>query len=739
MSSAPDDEQPSSTAGAPRGDSPPEPRSAAPTHVDPSSVLSRIRRAARLVHFRMRLARVLGVVPIAVPIPILVFIACVFDRWVWPHRLSVELALDLFALSVVGSLGALIVAAAWPLAPNAGTVALDHKHGLDSRLTNALEFAAVPPEKRTPLMQAAIDEACAFVASRPRKTTLRAGAAAPLFVALAATWWLLPLLLLPSAGMVATAAALKLNTPRKTLEKYFESKTRPLDIDNEDIDAISEEVKELQRPGQSPEMQAAIDKFNKLLEDLSAKRLDRNEAFRQMDALDKELTSNAKEERQKLSEELKKTAAELEKSELAKDAAEALKKEDLKKAEEELKKLAEKLKDPKQAKKIDKKELARLRDAMKKAAEQRKKALEAIDEERAKRKEELLKKKKQIEEEKDPKKKEEQEKLLKKKERELEQLDRESQKQQQANRELEQLDRELASAVADLMKELDLKPEDLQKAAEELEKAAQDLNRLDRESMTQNEKEKLKEKLERLRELIRKEGQSSKARKQLRKKFSAKANGNGKSRKGRKGKQGKQGDQGEQGDKGEKGDKGDQEGDDGDQGDEGEQGDDGENGKGDKPGQGEGEGEDGPDGEQGKGKNGKKGSGSSSEGEDLAREIELGLGKGQGGAPIPGGQGSEPGGGKEPGHGSGGPVAGKATNPKMGTQNVEAQGADTGQGPSNSQVIHSAAERGFRGSDYRKVFTKYRNAPEENMSREDIPDGYRFYVQHYFELIRPRD
>jgi len=96
-------------------------------------------------------------------------------------------------------------------------------------------------------------------------------------------------------------------------------------------------------------------------------------------------------------------------------------------------------------------------------------------------------------------------------------------------------------------------------------------------------------------------------------------------------------------------------------------------------------------------------------------------------------------GGKEWGSGSGGPIAGNKTDPKMGTQDVDQQGMETNQGPTASQTIRSAAERGFRGNDYKKWFSKYRNAPEENMNREDIPDGYRFYVQRYFQLIRPRD
>ena len=72
-------------------------------------------------------------------------------------------------------------------------------------------------------------------------------------------------------------------------------------------------------------------------------------------------------------------------------------------------------------------------------------------------------------------------------------------------------------------------------------------------------------------------------------------------------------------------------------------------------------------------------------------------------------------------------------------QDVQAQGLDTGEGPSNSEVILAAAEKGFRGGGYKKVFTQYKTVAEEQINKEKVPDGYRFYVHRYFQLIRPRE
>ena len=116
-------------------------------------------------------------------------------------------------------------------------------------------------------------------------------------------------------------------------------------------------------------------------------------------------------------------------------------------------------------------------------------------------------------------------------------------------------------------------------------------------------------------------------------------------------------------------------------------------------------------------------------------------GPGQG----PGGQGNEPGegagkGDKGPGgKGSGGNPRGASTDSDMGTVDVEASAADTGQGKVAEQTIKAAADKGFRGTKYKAVYQDFNTRAEARIKAEGIPDGYRFYVQRYFQLIRPRD
>ncbi|MFO0656716.1 MAG: hypothetical protein U0787_16785 [Polyangia bacterium] len=61
-----------------------------------------------------------------------------------------------------------------------------------------------------------------------------------------------------------------------------------------------------------------------------------------------------------------------------------------------------------------------------------------------------------------------------------------------------------------------------------------------------------------------------------------------------------------------------------------------------------------------------------------------------------------------------------------------------GAGPSRSQTISGAAEKGFATASYRKVYGDYTAVSEEVMSKQRVPPGYRFYVKRYFQMIKPR-
>jgi hypothetical protein len=61
-----------------------------------------------------------------------------------------------------------------------------------------------------------------------------------------------------------------------------------------------------------------------------------------------------------------------------------------------------------------------------------------------------------------------------------------------------------------------------------------------------------------------------------------------------------------------------------------------------------------------------------------------------------------------------------------------------GSGPTRSQVIESAAKRGFAQGSYVRVFSDYHAAVEDALEASAVPEGRRYVVRRYFQLIRPR-
>jgi hypothetical protein len=649
----------------------------------------------------MRLQRALQALPFALTFGLAVAAGTLAVRKTLPDLLSEPRAKQILFGAGALVLLTILVSLIRRLPPRAGTLALDRHHDLNDRLTNALAFQAMPAGERTPLMEVAIDDACEHARGlKPRK-------AAPLRV---------PgdlLVSLAVAAGVFGVAMLEVRTPRREAPQ---AKTiDALVMSPDDLELFRDAAKELAKDDQNPETKAAVDRFNQLIEDIANKRLDRTEAFRRMEAIERELLKGAEADLKSLEDAFKEMGEELKNSELSRKVGESLEKKDLEKAQKDLKELADQLRDKK--KKLDKAEIEKLRQALAKAAAQRKQALAAINEKRAEMREEILKKRNE-QKEKDPdggvKSSKEEEELLKKKERELERLDREAEKQERAGRQLDRLDRDLAKAAEDLLRDLGLSGQDLEQAAE-------DINRMQQEAMSQKEKEELRQRLQELRELLRQQGQGGKQRMARMLKFGKRARG-GQGGQGQDQQSGQQQQgQGDQQGEGQEGQEG-----------EGQEGQNGQNGQG----QGQGKGQQWVIGPGGKkmlvlSQGGGQGDQPGGEGQGQGQGQQ---GEGQGN----GGQGDQPG-GKGAGTGSGGEVGGKRTDPKMGTQDVHAQAVDTQEGPSNSEVILSAAERGFKGKPYKRVFTQYQTVAEQQINKDKVPDGYRFYVHRYFQLIRPRE
>ena len=551
-----------------------------------------------------------------------------------------------------------------------GAVALDRHHGLHDRVANALSFATVAEAQRSPMMQAAIDDALATASdlSPSRAVPLRA-----------------PRDLVPALALLAAALGLtQLEVPVVRSVPPPKKAVEALAISPDDVELFRRMAEDLETKTNDPATLASARRFNQLVEDLAERRIDRREVFRRLDELERGIGDPLALNDASLDESLEGIAKELDKAALSKPVAQALAEKRLADAEQAMKDLADKVEKAK--KDVDKQKLEQLRQSLQKAAEVAKKEPSKSSEAERKHLEEqrkrLLQKK-----QKEGLSKDEQ-KELEKTERRLERLNREKARNDAAREKLSGLDKDLQKAADDLMKELSL-------GAEDLRNAAQDINRAGQQKSTEQQKQEMKRRIEEMRQILRQEGQAGRERLKRMLKFSEAARGQqGPSGEGQKGQQGQ-----------------------------------GKDGKGQGQGQGQGK--------KGDGQQLVFGKGTPGEGDGLMLRQGTSPGTSSNGSGNEQGGGQQ--GGDEPGQGHDPNLRGDLSRLKGQTSDVTAAAADTGQGASSSSVIYGAAERGFVGKGYKKVFTDYHNVAEETLAKDDIPSGYRFYVRRYFQLIRPRD
>jgi hypothetical protein len=634
--------------------------------------IEQIRRLARRAERRLRLVRALGVGSRALSVSLaLAIVTVTLHKVGWLGQLAER---ALCAGAVFGFAAAALWAWVQRLPERAGARALDRHHGFHDRLASALVFAE--EKSRTPFMEAAIADALAVApAARP-------GLAVPVSV---------PRALGTAAGLgCVLVAAFLLPFPHKAVPARHTLAIEPVEMTSDDLDDVKAFLKQLEQRNQSDETRAAIAEFNKLVDDIASRRLDRTEAFRRMEALEEKVLTGSAADRKALEAELSRIGDEMKKADLTRPAGNALSEAKLDLARDAMHDLANKLRDG--GARVDKAKLDSVREALRRASEDAQKRQEAIERRRQELADEILKQKQRASDGAS----DEERSLLEKKQRELERLDRDLGQQENAGRQLDRLDRELQQAAEDLMKDLGV-------SAQDLDRGAEDLERMEQEQMSEQQKEELRQKLQELRELVRQQGQGKKQMIRL-KRFARMARG-----------QGSQGQGGQQGGGGEGQDDPGPNGQGQGQGGNDEQGDNGHGGTA----QGQGGGETwivGPNGEK-------------------ILMLSSG-GRREGGQGEAGGQGG--GKGRRWGDGHDPNTQGKPTDPKMGTQDTQVQGASS-PGASRSQVILGAAERGFASQGYKKVYTEYHQVAEESLAKDEVPGGYQFYVKRYFQLIRPRE
>jgi hypothetical protein len=158
---------------------------------------------------------------------------------------------------------------------------------------------------------------------------------------------------------------------------------------------------------------------------------------------------------------------------------------------------------------------------------------------------------------------------------------------------------------------------------------------------------------------------------------------------------------------------------------------------------GRGQGQQGQEGKEGEGAGQEQGGGEPGEGEGSGMAEGEGNGGGAGEEAL---MLSEQEAGQQTGAGAGGDGAGNEAGGKpLGQrQETRARGRETearvasGAGPNRAEVIGGAASRGFAQHGYAGTFREYEAAVEDALTATAVPEGRRYVVRRYFDLIRPR-
>lgn len=619
---------------------------------------------------------------------------------------------------------------------------IDKSHELHDRLASALQFVgvgstpALDPQKELRELAIADAERVAqgIVPSR----------AAPFTRPHRLGWLGLALL------AVAAAWSLRLPRPASPIEA---PKKRPapveprLTIESDLLEPEKEELRELIKQAEQAGDKEALEllkQMQKLLEQVERGEISRKQAFEMLAELERRLAAKANEGAlEELKERLRKAGSELGESKLAKDVGQALLKEDLEKAQKELKKLAAEALSKAQKNGKSKEEKDALSKAFDRAAEALRQQNQKPDKDKTDktdktdkdkqnerdldkqkdewkdktRSEELTRRMQELkDEERRLKKKleqnpndEETERRLKKNQRELEQLEREKQEREEARRELEQLQRDMQRAAEEMRKQLEkMTPEQrkaLEKMAEDLQRMQQQMKQMQQRGQGQQQmRSQMTVALGSIKQVLRRIARSGQGQ-----------DGQGQG-------QGQQGQgQGQNG-----------------QGQNGQ----GQNGQGQSM-------KDYMNRAKGKGSGGESDVLVEGDGSDKDGQKMMILGQGNDPVIIPGlggGQGNDKGNGQQ-GLGQGGDKAGNEHDPNMlgNATQIDSKRRLTrvygkeAAGPTRSETILGAAEKGFATQPYRRVYRDYSAVSEKVMSQQRVPPGYRFYVKRYFQMIKPRE
>lgn len=614
---------------------------------------------------------------------------------------------------------------------------LDEVNKLHARLTTAFCFMEIPEAERTDFQKAAIAEAAGHLED------VRVAAATPLRLPTDSLALVMMAVVLTGIILVKPPVihgTMPAEEPLPAPEAVLD------DLEIERAKDQWEKAREDLQKSEDPVAQSYIEEMDELMDALDKRELSKEEFLHEVDRLERKFFEQRDDEWRTVMDELEKVQDELADNKHTKDLADALKEGDMEKAAKEMEKLAEKLekgeiKDrdlEKLAKKLEKfaDRLASEENKLNEFVEKKEKELAALEEKLKDKADQLST---------------EQKRKLSRLRRELKKGRgaRDKMRSSQRGRTMKKLGR-ASKEGADRLRELkrrgkgatkdpNARNDAQQKFGKAMDMAANELRDVDKKAQHGRAMDKAQRQAGDMREAVRRNnGANRSAKRDSQQSFDQQAGGQ---------KPGAQQGQPQSGDPQGQPPEGAQPGqpqagaqpgqpqDGAQQGQPGAQ--QGQPQAGAQPGQKPGEGQQSakagqqPGGAQqgdkpsggtpGSGAPGQKGAGDSKKGGQTSAKVD----------------GADGGGGRAAG--SGGDPMGEATSldgAKFKKTTVQGR---RGEGATDSEIIESAATSGFANTRYREVHTEYENLAEEVMEKDQIPPGYRYYVQKYFYLIRPRD
>jgi hypothetical protein len=392
-------------------------------------------------------------------------------------------ALGAAGLAALATLGLVALAALRPIDPLSLAALLDRALALRGRLANALSLAADPSQMAALARRDAERHAARIEPARvlPYAWPRSLAGAALLLVAALALLGLGPLRTRPPGVTRAEEA------PR------LEVADAPAAVDPDALAALRERMAQTRSEGElAPEIEAANDALNTLIEELARGELTEDEALARIAELEATLDRGAPARAAEIQRELAEAAREMREAPSTEALARALADGELDRAAEELSSLAQRARTEPPPREL----LENLR-AM--AADREREAREQALEEAEQEEERLLQRRREREQrgEEQP---EQEERLLEQRQRELDRLRREHEARQEVERQLDELRRELGDA-ADRMEEEHRRPSE--GASEAMERAAEELRQQARDQQSAEQMQELARELQRLREALR--------------------------------------------------------------------------------------------------------------------------------------------------------------------------------------------------------------------------------------------